>query len=105
VITAILDEAGYRYRTAADGGQAAALARQSPPALILMDLQLPGGSGLEAARQIKGDPLLAGIPIVSLTAAAMRGQPEEILAAGVDDYLTKPFEPQDLIQKLRRWLG
>jgi CheY-like chemotaxis protein len=105
VITAILDEAGYKYITATEGHKAVALARQSPPALILMDMQLPGVSGLEAARQIKADPLLAGTPIVALTAMAMRGDREDILAAGLDDYLAKPFEPQELRRLVRRWLG
>jgi CheY-like chemotaxis protein/anti-sigma regulatory factor (Ser/Thr protein kinase) len=105
VITAVLDEAGYKYITATDGQKAVALAREAPPALILMDMQLPGVSGLEAARQIKADPLLAGIPIVALTAMAMRGDREDILAAGLDDYLAKPFEPQELMRLVRRWLG
>jgi CheY-like chemotaxis protein len=105
VITAVLDEAGYNYVTATDGNQAVVLARQTPPALILMDVQLPGADGLEVARQIKADPRLAETPIVGLTAMAMRGQREEILAAGVDDYLAKPFKPQDLIHMVRRWLG
>ena len=105
VITAILEEAGYKYVTATDGQKALALARETLPALILMDMQLPGVGGLEAARQIKADPLLAGTPIVALTAMAMRGDREEILAAGLDDYLAKPFEPQELMQLVRRWLG
>lgn len=105
VITAILDEAGYNYVTATDGNQAVVLARQTPPALILMDVQLPGVDGLEVAQQIKADSRLAEIPIVGLTAMAMRGQREGILAAGMDDYLAKPFKPQDLIHMVRRWLG
>ena len=105
VITAVLEEAGYKYITATDGQKAVALAREALPALILMDMQLPGLGGLEAARQIKADPLLAGTPIVALTAMAMRGDREEILAAGLDDYLAKPFEPQELMQLVRRWLG
>ncbi|MGA9753641.1 MAG: response regulator [Desulfobaccales bacterium] len=104
VITAVLDEAGYKYITAADGQEAVARAREASPALILMDLHLPDVGGLEAARQIKADPLLAGTPIVALTAMAMRGDREEILAAGLDDYLAKPFEPQELMQLVRRWL-
>ena len=105
VITAVLAEAGYKYITATDGQKALTLARETPPALILMDMQLPGLAGLEAARQIKADPLLAATPIVALTAMAMRGDREEILAAGLDDYLAKPFEPQELMELVRRWLG
>jgi signal transduction histidine kinase/DNA-binding response OmpR family regulator/CHASE3 domain sensor protein len=105
VITAVLDETGYQYVTATDGQKAVALAREEPPALILMDMQLPGVSGLEVAKQIKSDPLLAGTPIAALTAMAMRGDREEILAAGLDDYLAKPFEPQELMELVRRWLG
>ena len=105
VITAVLDETGYKYVTATDGQKALVRAREALPALILMDMQLPGVSGLEAARQIKADPLLGGTPIVALTAMAMRGDREEILAAGLDDYLAKPFEPQELMELVRRWLG
>lgn len=105
VITAVLEEAGYKYITATDGLKAVARAREALPALILMDMQLPGLGGLEAAKQIKSDPTLAGTPIVALTAMAMRGDREEILAAGLDDYLAKPFEPQELMQLVRRWLG
>jgi two-component system cell cycle response regulator DivK len=100
-----LDEPGYKYVTATDGQKALVRAREALPALILMDMQLPGVSGLEAARQIKADPLLEGTPIVALTAMAMRGDREEILAAGLDDYLAKPFEPQELMELVRRWLG
>jgi signal transduction histidine kinase/DNA-binding response OmpR family regulator len=105
VITAILDETGYKYVTATDGQKALVRAREALPALILMDMQLPGVSGLEAVRQIKADPLLGGTAIVALTAMAMRGDREEILAAGLDDYLAKPFEPQELMELVRRWLG
>ena len=105
VITAVLDETGYKYVTATDGQKAVALAREVRPALILMDMQLPGLGGLEVAKQIKSDPLLAGTPIAALTAMAMRGDREEILAAGLDDYLAKPFEPQELMELARRWLG
>ncbi|HLD48317.1 MAG TPA: response regulator [Desulfobaccales bacterium] len=105
VITAILEEAGYKYLTATDGLKAVALARETPPALILMDMQLPGAGGLEAARQIKADLNLRATPIAALTAMAMRGDREEILAAGLDDYLAKPFEPQELLKLVRRWLG
>ena len=105
VITAVLEEAGYKYITATDGLKAVALAREALPTLILMDMQLPGVGGLEATKQIKADALLAGTPIAALTAMAMRGDREEILAAGLDDYLAKPFEPQELMQLVRRWLG
>jgi CheY-like chemotaxis protein len=70
-----------------------------------MDMQLPGLGGLEAAKEIKADPHLKGSPVVALTAMAMRGDREEILAAGLDDYLAKPFDPEELIQLVRRWLG
>jgi CheY-like chemotaxis protein len=105
IITAALDETGYKYVTATDSRQALALARQDPPVLILMDIQRSDVSGLEIAPQIKADPRLAAAPIVALTAMSMPNQREEILAAGLDDYLAKPFEPQDLVKKVRRWLG
>jgi len=103
-ITAILDEMDCPYVTVQNGEAAVAAARQHRPGLILMDLQLPGVSGLEVARQIKADPGLAGVPIVALTAKAMRGDREHALASGCDDYITKPFSPDDVIGAVRKWL-
>ncbi|QTA78633.1 Two component system response regulator/histidine kinase, methyl-accepting receptor domain-containing protein [Desulfonema limicola] len=102
-ITAILDEFGYNYISADDGRKAVDKAKQLMPGLILMDVQLPVLSGLDAARKIKSDPLTASIPIIAVTAKAMRGDREKILASGCDDYLSKPIEPGRLIEMIQQW--
>lgn len=97
-ITALLDALNHPYLTAADGLQAIQITRQAKPDLILMDIQLPGVSGVEATRTIKADPELSHIPIVALTARAMKGDREEILTQGFDDYLAKPIDAELLNQ-------
>ncbi|NIA13622.1 MAG: response regulator [Nitrospiraceae bacterium] len=104
-ISAILDNIGCQYISAQDGGQAVRAAKESRPGLILMDIQLPVVSGIEATRRIKADPELKGTPIVALTAKAMKGDREEILAAGCDDYLCKPLDAVTLTGIVRKWLG
>jgi len=81
------------------------MAGKIKPGLILMDMQLPEMSGLEATKLIKSDPDLAGIPIVALTANAMRGDREITLAAGCDDYISKPLDPDELHEIVLKWLG
>lgn len=77
---------------AQSGEEGLRLAREAPPALILMDLRLPGIDGYAALRQLKEDPRTAHIPIVALTAQAMRGDKEAVLAAGFDGYISKPID-------------
>jgi len=104
-IKAILDSIGCECVIAGDGETAVSMAKEARPGLILMDIQLPGLSGLEAARRIKSDPAFSDIPIVALTARAMKGDREEILAAGCDGYLAKPLDAGDVIDAVREWLG
>jgi CheY-like chemotaxis protein len=103
-ITALLEELGYAHETVEDGQQAVLAAQRLRPALILMDMQLPVLGGLDATRQLKADETLRHVPIVALTAKAMKGDREEILAAGCDDYLAKPLEPAALAATLRKWM-
>jgi CheY-like chemotaxis protein len=102
-IAAVLDDMGRPHTHAADGEQAVQMVRELKPRLVLMDVQLPVLSGLDAARQIKADPQLAGTAIVALTAKAMRGDREAILAAGCDDYLAKPLDRAELAKVLAKW--
>ncbi len=104
-LTSILDKMGKKYIMANDGEQGVEIARKVRPALILMDIQLPGLNGMEATRQIKDDPALAGVIVVALTAKAMLGDREEILAAGCDDYISKPFTRKDIESTVRKWIG
>jgi len=90
---------------AQSGEEGLRLAREAPPALILMDLRLPGIDGYAALRQVKEDPRTAHIPIVALTAQAMRGDKEAVLAAGFDGYISKPIDIRTFSQTVARVLA
>jgi two-component system cell cycle response regulator DivK len=96
-----LMRAGFTVVIATDGAQGVAMAQSEQPDLILMDLTLPGMDGKEATRRIKADPATKGIPVIALTANAMAGDREEALAAGCDDFDTKPVELQRPLGKIR----
>lgn len=98
-------EDDYEIITAENGKVGLSLARQCKPDLILMDLSLPILDGWEATRQIKADGDLKHIPIIGLSAHAMSGDREKALAAGCDDYLTKPLNDELLFQKLDHFLA
>ena len=99
-----LTRRGYEVTLAVDGEQGVAMARSEAPALILMDMSLPGLDGWEATRQIKGTPETRGIPVVALTAHAMAGDREKALAAGCDDFDTKPVDLERLLGKIEALL-
>jgi two-component system cell cycle response regulator DivK len=98
-------EDDYELITAENGKDGVSLARQRKPDLILMDLSLPILDGWEATRQIKAEDELKNIPIIGLSAHAMSGDKERALAAGCDDYLTKPLNDELLFQKLDHFLA
>jgi len=81
------------------------MARSEAPALILMDMSLPGLDGWEATRQIKAEPETRGIPVIALTAHAMSGDREKAIAAGCDDFDTKPVDLARLLEKIEAPLG
>jgi len=85
-----------------DGASAVERARAIRPALIVMDISLPVMDGLEATRILKGDPRTSAIPIVLITAHAMKGNREEALASGANEYVTKPFSPARLREVIQR---
>jgi CheY-like chemotaxis protein len=95
---------GYQVATAVDGEAGIALARTEPPALVLMDMSLPGIDGWEATRRLKGDPATRAIPVIALTAHAMGGDRELALAAGCDDFDTKPIDLDRLLGKIEALL-
>ncbi len=95
--TFLLESAGHSVLTATDGETGLRLAREEHPALILMDIQLPGMDGLEAVGLLKRDEATRGIPVIALTALAMKGDEERIRAAGCDGYIAKPIRYQDFL--------
>jgi CheY-like chemotaxis protein len=96
-----LARAGYEVVVAMDGVQGVAAATAEQPDIILMDLSLPKLDGWEATRQIKGAPATKHIPVIALTAHAMTGDREKAMAAGCDDFDTKPIDLRRLLQKIR----
>ena len=100
-----LKRKGYDVVVAPDGKQGVDMARSELPALILMDLNLPVLDGWEATRQIKAIPETQNIPVIALSAHAMAGDRERGLAAGCDDYDTKPVEFDRLLGKIEALLG
>ena len=95
-----LSRAGYTVVVATDGAQGIAMATSEKPDMILMDLTLPDIRGEEVTRRIKADPATGRIPVIALTANAMAGDREKALAAGCDDFDTKPVELQRLLEKI-----
>jgi two-component system cell cycle response regulator DivK len=95
-----LERRGYRILAAGDGQQAVATARTELPDLILMDLGLPGIDGWEATRQLKGGSLTRRIPVIVLSAHAMTNDRDLALAAGADDFDTKPVRFEQLLGKI-----
>jgi CheY-like chemotaxis protein len=96
---------GFEMVIAVDGEQAVALARSEAPDLILMDISLPGLDGWEATRLLKTMPETRSIPIIALTAHAMAGDREKSLAAGCNDYDTKPIDFRRLVEKIQGFLS
>ncbi|HJV97222.1 MAG TPA: response regulator [Albitalea sp.] len=101
---AILDSMGYTALQAETASQGIEMARQEQPDVILMDVQLPDLDGLSATRILKGDPRTAQLPVIALTAFAMRGDEEEARAAGCDGYVSKPIRYKDFLAELDRVL-
>ena len=100
MLTRRLSRKGYDIIAAGDGAKGIEMARAELPALILMDLSLPVLDGWEATRQLKADPETQNIPVIALTAHAMAGDREKALAAGCDDFDTKPIELDRLLGKM-----
>ena len=100
-----LQRRGYEVVTAVDGENGLALTRSETPALVLMDMSLPGIDGWEATRQLKADPATRAIPVIALTAHAMAGDREQALAAGCDDFDIKPIDLDRLLGKIEALLG
>jgi two-component system cell cycle response regulator DivK len=100
-----LQRRGHEVLTAVDGESGLAMTRSEAPALVLMDMSLPGIDGWEATRQLKADPATRAIPVIALTAHAMAGDREKALAAGCDDFDTKPIDLDRLLGKIAALVG
>jgi two-component system cell cycle response regulator DivK len=96
----VLESAGHGVTHAATGDDGVRMARESMPDLVLIDIQLPGMDGLAATRLLKQDPATARIPVIALTAHAMKGDEDRIREAGCDGYLAKPFHYPDLLKAI-----
>ena len=100
-----LERKGYAVVLAVDGAECLRVAQAEAPSLILMDMSLPVIDGWEATRQLKAARVTQGIPVIALTAHAMAGDRDRALAAGCDDYDTKPIEFARLLGKIEALLG
>jgi two-component system response regulator len=100
-----LQKRGYELIVAVDGLLAVSMTQQEKPDLVLMDMSLPGLDGWEASRRLKADPATAKIPIIALTAHAMAEDREKALAAGCNEFETKPVDLASLLAKMEALLG
>ena len=101
----LLESQGFRTLQTREGLSALALARENRPDLILMDIQLPEISGLEVTKWLKDDPELAHIPVIAVTAFAMKGDEERIRSGGCEAYISKPISVTHFLEVVRRHLG
>ncbi|MBN8944104.1 MAG: response regulator [Rhizobiales bacterium] len=101
----LLEANGYQTIQTRNGTEALALARSHRPDLILMDIQLPEVSGLDVTRWIKEDETIKHIPVIAVTAFAMKGDEERIRAGGCEAYLSKPISVAKFIETVRHFLG
>ena len=96
----VLSHVGYAILEAANAEDGLALAYSERPGLVLMDVQLPGMSGVEALGRLRADPVTTGIPVVAVTALAMKTDRDRLAAAGFDAYLEKPLDVRELPRQL-----
>ena len=99
----VLEATGYRILEATTGGQAVELAARHSPDLVLMDIRLPDIDGVEALNRLRADERTASIAVLAVTAQAMQGDRERFLAAGFDDYISKPVNIVELVGAVKRY--
>jgi two-component system cell cycle response regulator DivK len=102
IVRQLLSRTSYRLIEAVDGEEGVATALREVPDLVLMDIQLPKLSGLDATRRIRTDPKTAHVPIVVITSFALSGDSEKAKEAGASAYLAKPYSPRELLQMIRK---
>ena len=104
ILRDLLTSADFEVIEALNGQEGVDMAEAERPDLILMDIQLPVLDGYEATRRIKAKPSLSQIPIIAVTSYALSGDEAKAMAAGCDGYITKPFSPRLLLEKVREFL-
>ena len=104
IVRQLLSRTSYRLLEAMDGEEGVTMAQRELPDLILMDVQLPKLSGLDATRRLRADPRTAHIPLVVVTSFALSGDGQRALDAGASAYLAKPYSPRDLLALIRQLL-
>ncbi|MGH7322306.1 MAG: response regulator [Candidatus Rokuibacteriota bacterium] len=102
IVRDLLARTSYELIEATDGEAGVVMARQARPDLVIMDIQLPRLSGLEATRRLRADPATAHIPIIVITSFALSGDEHKATEAGASAYLAKPYSPRELLQTIRR---
>jgi DNA-binding response OmpR family regulator len=100
-----LERSGYEVAAAKDGEEALRLARELSPALVVLDVMMPRLDGYEVARRLREDEATRGIPVILLTALAQEADVARGFESGADDYLRKPFSPQELAARVQAVLG
>ncbi len=101
----VLQAKGYRTIEAVTGEDGVRLARERLPALVLMDIQLPGINGIEALRQLRADPATASIPVIAVTASVMASDRRNIVDAGFDGYVGKPLNLREFLEAVAKALA
>lgn len=101
----LMKKAGLEVRSASDGQAALAAVRSDVPDLILLDISMPNGDGFEVCRKIRDNPAWQDVRIIMLTAKGRDSERERGLAAGADDYITKPFSTHDVIERVQAQIG
>jgi CheY-like chemotaxis protein len=105
LIAFLLARAGYTYEVAENGADALQRLDRSQFKLVLMDMMMPVMNGYDATRAIRGDSRFRGIPVIALTANAMKGEDEKCRAAGCDDYIPKPYSKDQILSAILRLIG
>src|SRR5206468_7633089 len=103
-LSSVLEDYGMQIRTADNGREAIGLAQRGDLDVVLMDIMMPEMDGLETMREIRKIPRLKNLPIVAVTAKAMKGDREKWIVAGAWDYLSKPVDTEQMLTVLRAWL-
>ncbi len=105
LVSNLLQMSGYDVLQAEDAGKGICIAKKEVPALILMDIQLPGIDGLTAVKHLKSNDITRKIPIIAMTSFAMKGDEEKMIEAGCDAYIAKPYDYKKFLEKVKSMLA